>query len=273
LTRVKDQGQILIVKEMGTVMARPPQVNFEVDKQLEAEINAVIAKSGMKRPEYYRMISREFIKADAEGRPFLSGKEGIDQARFAELFYKLDPLAAELDRSLREVTRLQARLQKSITRDEREITQTASAAAQLIAGKISAELLPLREELRQLIAMAAAPPWAEKMNTKLDRAIELAKRPRLQRTYQLSGWNLNGWGWTAVGLGSWIASVATFLILAAIIPGLGGWSANILLGRGPQAICALANHQLGRSDCHMVLDNQGRAVLAFGDDKPSKVRK
>jgi hypothetical protein len=242
-------------------MARLPQINFEVDPTLEADLNTVIAKSGMKRTEYLRMIAREIVAADADGRPFLSNNEGIDQARFAELLYKIDPLTTELDRSLREVTRLQSKLQRSMTADDRETAQSASGAATKIATAIAAKLGPLRSQLEQLAASTNRPSWLAKFDDKLDQSIALSKRPRLQRTYQMQGWNLNGWGWTAVGFGGWIVSLATFLLLAMILPSslLAVPAANTLLGSGSGGVCAIAERRFG-GICEPFMDATGTGV-------------
>lgn len=247
-------------------MARLPQINFEVDPALEAQVNAVIAKAGMRRTEYYRMITREFIAADAEGRSFLSTKNAMDQARFAELLYKLDPLTTELDRALREATRLQTKLQKTMTSDDRETAQDASDAAQKIASAVTSDLVPLRALLEQLAASANRPVWFKGFDQKLDQMIALSKRPRLQRTYQIHGWNLNGWGWAAVGFGGFIAAVATFLLLASILPKsvLAVPTANALLGSGSKGICAIVERRFG-GQCEPFSDATGTGVRVAPD--------
>ena len=159
MTCASDAAQPFVIATKGQVMARPPQINFEVDTAFEKEINAVITKSGMKRTDYYRMISRAFVDADADGRPFLANTPAIDQIRFAELFYKLDAFTIETERLQKDNAKRQAKIQKTTSEDELAIAHAQRDAARAITSSIVAELTPLRDELEQLARSANRPSW------------------------------------------------------------------------------------------------------------------
>ena len=261
MTCASDAAQPFVIATKGQVMARPPQINFEVDTAFEKEINAVITKSGMKRTDYYRMISRAFVDADADGRPFLANTPAIDQIRFAELFYKLDAFTIETERLQKDNAKRLAKLQKTTSEDELAIAHAQRDAARAITSSIVAELTPLRDELEQLARSANRPSWLPDVHKKLDASIALSKRARLQKSYQIQGWNLPGWGWAIVGSGAWFASIATFLLLAAILP---QWlvavpAANTLLSSGSGGVCALVERRLG-GPCEYFNDQTGSGV-------------
>lgn len=201
----------------------------------------------------------------------MARREGRASFEWPETLGPGDMIAmkAMMDRGLMEINRIAtawAKHEGEMRRQERDDQNALTQArAEFIAGipeRISTSLNPIREEMDAMIERIDKQPRLDEIDARQTEhtaalkantaAIEqLAKEPRTQNMYDLGLGHWNGKAWSIVLGVFWTLSVGLFFALALILPSgvLAVRTANLLLGGGDQAICALVDYRHSTDTC------------------------
>lgn len=256
------------------------QVNVRLSPEEDAEFDQWRTELGVERGTLGRDILREALAARREGRASFDRPEPLGPGDLAGM-------RAMLVEGLMEIKRIATDWAKHLSwvrKQEREGQEALTRArTEYIAGipeRIAGSLNPIREEMDALIERVAAcldgivgrmdalatrienhpgldaiaagqVEHTAALNANTAAIVQLRKEPRTHTTYDLGLGHWNGKAWSIVLGVLWVLSVALFFGLALILPAsvLAVRSANLLLGGGDQAICALVDYRHSTDTC------------------------
>ena len=240
------------------------QLNVTVDDAMLAGIDRLAAERSVNRQELVRALVREAMDARSgiAAQPPLRGT--ADPAGLAELVGELRQLSVDLDRSMRDQDRREARLQRRDQRRGEDGRHSQRALIEQFQRKLDEGLAPLRANMiavrEQLQTGSAARnvPTAESddladIRNTLERLAIGIQEARPQVTYQFGKdwafdlWTLFGWSGVIVIVGLsllvGIARIAPDSIIAVPL-------ARGMFGSAERAECVLDGGEFYAEECH-----------------------
>jgi hypothetical protein len=255
------------------------QINARIPDEVVAALDRWASDAGIERATLVRDVLIEAVTARGQGRASFERPEAVDPADVRHLIVDVRGLKMELARVLEQNAKRDAALVKSARADTIGVSETRTA----IVSRLVTELQQVRDAVldataklsaEHTTALAASPALAavvsavnaqakvlREVMAKADRWFE---QPRAQVRYTV--WDKE-WSGRRVGaalVGVWSLCVASYFFVAMLLPGpwLAVRSANILLGGGDQAVCALVNYRMATDSCRTQFEGRpGRMVV------------
>jgi hypothetical protein len=250
------------------------QFNIRLEDSKIAALDALAAKRGWERPELTRRMVDELLSADEQGRALFDRSQDLDPRMLGELVQRVAQGMIEFDRKLADIAKREAEIAKLRFADTELLVEMRKDYAAKLPERLKDAYAPFRADIEQLKQSLNDDPRLAGINSRLDRIETFARVPRNETIVQLTGIKWLERKLLGVAAALWSFGFVSFFALGVAASGWFGYpSANKFLGGGSSAICNLANYQLRRSDCRMILDAEGRTVLTFEDDKPPIARK
>ena len=269
------------------------QVNPRVSAELDAALTQWAVDDKQSRPELIRQILAEAVDARREGRATFSRPELPTPADLQHLTAKVDTMVTELDRVLRQHGKREAELARSAKADAVGISEARTAIVTQLttefrqaynAGQVGFDTVATA----LIAALTASPAFGGlfpilqriERDPRVDaigqRQLEQGallkahtaaiaswvKQPRKQVSYTIWDHNWSGRRVGGILLSLWVTSVVVFFVIAMVLPR--SWlavpSANLLLGGGDQAVCALVDYRMSTNTCRTEIGGAAMTV-------------
>ena len=269
------------------------QVTARVSDELYAALTSWATDVGQQRSDLVREILIDAADARREGRATFSRPELPSPADLQHLTAEVRTVLTELDRIFRHHGKRDAELAKSARADAIGISEARTAiVAQLTAEfhrAYGANQVGLNTVAAELIAALTASPAFSGIAPALQRIERLpqldaigqqqleqgallkahtaaiaswVKQPRKQVSYTIWDHNWSGRRVGGILLSLWVTSVVVFFVIAMVLPR--SWlavpSANVLLGGGDQAVCALVDYRMATDTCRTEFGGKAMTV-------------
>lgn len=256
------------------------QVNARLTPELDAEFDRWATDLGVERGKLGKDIITEALAARREGRAIFKTPVTLGPGDMIAMQATLERGVMEIDR----IATAWAKHEADIRKRERDNQAALSHAQNLfIAGvpdRIFATLNPIREEMLTMAERIDKQPRLDAIDAgQRDHTAALkantaaidhwGKQPRTHVSYTV--WKEHWSGRTVGGilLAAWVISIVIFFVLAMVLPRswLAVRSANVLLGGGDQAVCALVDYRMTTDKCRVEIDGQAMKVVVKAESR------
>ena len=247
------------------------QLNVTVDDAMLAGIDRLAAERAVNRQELVRALVRKAMGAEGGREPAPAMQSAAGVPGLAEMVGHLRQLSIDLERSLRDQDRREARLQRRDQRDGQDGRQAQSVLLEQVRRQLGEGLAPLQSDLTvlldQLQAEAAArpdplpqPDDLAHIEQSLERLTAYVREVRPQVTYQFGkDWTLDFW--TLVGSSGIIILIAFSLLIgfARLAPDslFAVPLARGMFGSSERASCVLDGGEYYAGECHRYASRGG----------------
>ena len=276
-----------------------PQVNARISPELNVEFDCWVSELGVTRGKLAWNIVTEALAARREGRATFSRPEQPSPVDLQHLTAGLRNMVTELERVFRQNGKRDAELAKSARTDTIGISEARTEiVAQLTAefhriyganqvglDKVAAELIAALTASPEFSGIAPALQRIERLpqldaidekHRELVEAVKAnnlaiarqGKKPAVHNSYILWDREWPG-GIIAAALSVvWLVCIASTFAFVMILPR--SWlavpSANLLLGGGDQAVCALVDYRMATDTCRTEFG--GKAMMVTVKARP-----
>lgn len=250
------------------------QVNARVSEELEAALNRWAADDGQQRPDLIRRILTEALAARREGRATFKHPVTLGPGDLIAMKATLDRGVMEIDRIAKVWAKDEAGIRKQKRDDQLALTHARNEFMAGLPDRIFNSLNPIREEMLTMAERIDNQPRLDAIDRKQQAhtdalkantaAIEhWGKKPRTHISYTVWDRNWSGRAVAAALFVAWLICIGIFYVVAMILPSswLAVRSANVLLGGGDHAVCALVNYRMSSDTCRTEFDNQALKVV------------
>ncbi len=123
------------------------QFNIRLDNETHRTIDGIAAKRGITTPELARQTMGELISADAQGRAMFDRSQDLDPIMVTRALIASNATTTELDRVLRDLVKLQAKLAKQAVGDADRMTQARNEFIASLPPRLEKSYAPFRDDM------------------------------------------------------------------------------------------------------------------------------
>ena len=238
------------------------QLNIRLASEHDAEFDRWASELGVERGKLARDIFAEALAARREGRASFEQPATLRPGDLVAMLAKVERAAMEIDRIATAWAKHEAQMHKLERDDQLALTRARNEFMAGLPERIHASANPIRKEMTAMAERIDRQPRLDAIDDKQRELVEAVKanslaierwgkKPVVRNSYILWDREWPG-GIIAAALSvAWLICIASTVAFVTILPR--SWlavpSANLLLGGGDQAVCALVNYRLATDTC------------------------
>ncbi len=249
------------------------QLNIRLAAEHDAEFDRWASELGVERGKLARDIFTEALAARREGRVSFEQPATLGPGDLIAMLAKVERAAMEIDRIATTWAKHEAEMHKLERDDQLALTRARNEFMGGLPERIHASFNPIRKEMTAMAERIERQPRLDAIDdkqrelTEAVRANNLAierwgRKPAVHNSYILWDREWPG-GIIAIALSvAWLVCIASTFAFVMILPR--SWvavpSANLLLGGGDQAVCALVDYRMAIDTCRTEFGGKAMTV-------------
>ena len=238
------------------------QLNIRLAPEHDAEFDRWANELGVERHKLARDIFAEALAARREGRASFEQPATLGPGDLIAMVAKIERAAMEIDRIATAWAKHEAGMHKIERDDQLALTRARNEFMAGLPDRIHASFNPIRKEMTAMAKRIDRQPRLDAIDDKQRELVEAVKannlaierwgkKPAVHNSYTLWDRQWPG-GIIAAALSvAWLVCIASTVAFVMILPK--SWlavpSANLLLGGGDQAVCALVDYRMSTNTC------------------------
>ena len=260
------------------------QLNIRLASDHDAEFDRWASELGVERGKLARDIFTEALAARREGRASFEQPATLGPGDLIAMLAKVERAAMEIDRIATAWAKHEAGMHKLERDDQLALTRARTEFMAGLPERIHASFNPIRKEMTAMAERIERQPRLDAIDDKQRELVEAVKannlaiersgkKPAVHNSYIVWDREWPGGIIAAALFVVWQLCIASYLAFAMILPR--SWlavpSANLLLGGGDQAVCALVDYRMATDTCRTEIG--GKAMTVTVKARPGAVHR